>query len=197
MWLTRLLGSLLPRHAEVMSLLALMLLHRARDAARVSADGRIVLLQDQDRSLWDRERIEAAQRLLESARQLGRPGRFWIEAAIAACHCEAPSFEDTDWPQVLALYGALERVHPSPVVRLNRAVALLNVAGPAAALEEVERLGGQLDGYHLWHATRAELLRRFGRDEEAADADARALRLTANQGERILLTERVDRKIPP
>lgn len=191
LWLTRLLGSLLPNHAEVMSLLALMLLHRARDAARLDAGGRLVLLQDQDRSRWDRAGIAEATRLLETARRLGTPGRFWIEAAIAACHCEAPAWEATDWPQVLALYGALERVHPSPVVRLNRAVALLHVAGPSAALEEVERLGAELDGYHLWHATRAELLRRFGRDEEAAAADARALALTRNPAEQALLRDRL------
>ncbi len=163
-WLTRLLSNLLPNQREVMALLALMLLHRARAATRFDAEGRIVLLQHQDRTRWDHEQIAEAGRLLESARRLGTPGRYWIEAAIAACHCEAPSWEATDWPQVLALYGALERLHPSPVVRLNRAVALLHVAGPAAALEEVERLGDALDGYHLYHATRAELLRRFGRE---------------------------------
>jgi RNA polymerase sigma-70 factor (ECF subfamily) len=190
-WLTRLVGSLLPRHAEVMGLLALMLLHRARDGARLDAVGRIVLLQDQDRSRWDRAQIAAASQLLDAARRMGRPGRFWIEAAIAACHCEAPSWEETDWAQVLALYGALQRVHPSPVVRLNRAVALLHVAGPSAALEEVERLAPELDGYHLYHATRAELLRRFGRHGEARDADARALQLTRNPAERTLLADRL------
>ena len=190
-WLTRLLANLLPRRPEVMSLLALMQLHRARDAARIDPNGRIVLLQAQDRSLWKRTEIDRALLLLEAARRLGRPGRFWIEAAIAACHCEAASWEETDWAQVLALYGALLRVHPSPVVQLNRAIALLHVAGPAAALEEVERLSSVLDGYHLFHATRAELLRRFGRTEEARAADGRALALTANPGERALLHDRV------
>ena len=191
MWLTRLLGNLLPRHPEVMALLALMQFHRARDAARIDGEGHIVLLQEQDRARWDRARIDDGLGLLEAARRLGRPGRFWIEAAIAACHCEAPSWEQTDWTQVLALYGALERVHPSPVVRLNRAVALLHVAGPPAALEEVERLAPELDGYHLFHATRAELLRQFGRDAEAAAEDARALELTANPGERAVLLRRL------
>ncbi len=192
LWLTRLLANLLPNHPEVMALVALMQLHRARDAARFDAGGRLVLLQDQDRSRWDAARIAEASRLLEAARRMGRPGRFWIEAAIAACHCEAPSWEVTDWPQILALYGALERVHPSPVVRLNRAVALLHVAGPSAALDEVERLGPELEGYHLYHATRAELLRRFGRDAEAAEADARALALTRNPAEQALLRDRLE-----
>ncbi|TMC55206.1 MAG: sigma-70 family RNA polymerase sigma factor, partial [Chloroflexi bacterium] len=190
-WLTRLVVGLLPDQPEAMGLLACVVLSRARDAARFGAGGDLVLLQDQDRSRWDRERIAEGLSLLEAARRLGTPGRFWIQAAIAACHCEAAAWETTDWPQILALYGALQRIDPSPVVRLNRAVALSHVAGPAAALEEVETLGAELGRYHLWHATRAELLRQFGRDQEARAADARALELTANPAEQRLLRRRI------
>ena len=190
-WLTRLVVGLLPDQPEAIGLLACVVLSRARDAARFDAAGDMVLLQDQDRSRWDPDRIAEGLRLLEAARRLGAPGRFWIQGAIAACHCEAPTWESTDWPQILALYGALRRIDPSPVVRLNRAVALSHVAGPAAALEEVEQLAAELDRYHLWHATRAELLRRFGRDQEARAADARALELTANPAEQRLLRQRL------
>ncbi len=120
------------------------------------------------------------------------PASYWLQAAIAACHAEAPTFDETDWPQILALYGALTRLNPSPVVRLNRAIALEHVAGPVPAMEEFDALRTELDGYHLYWATRAELLRRFGRLDEAAAADRRAIELTDNPSERALLEARLD-----
>ncbi len=190
-WLCRLLVQLMPAQPEVLSLLALMQLHEARRDARFDDSGSIVLLQRQDRSRWNRHAIEDSARLIEQARRMGVPGPFWLQASIAACHAEAPSFESTDWEQVLALYGALQQLVPTPVVGLNRAIALRQVAGPAAALEEVEQLAGLLDRYHLFHATRAELLREFGRNEEAAAADRRALELTDNPAEQALLRQRI------
>ncbi len=192
-WLASLVASLLPREPEALGLLALMRLHVARGAARFGTDGGLVLLRDQDRRLWDRERIADGARLLERAATLGPPGPFWIQAAIAACHAEAPSWGATDWRQILALYDALERQAPSAVVRLNRAVALWHVAGADLALAEVEALASSLESYHLFHATRAELLRALGRDAEAREADARALDLTANPAERALLQGRLAR----
>ena len=191
LWLCKLLTRLMPAQPEVLSLLALMRLHEARREGRFDGSGRIVLLRDQDRALWNRPRIRDAAALIERARRMGRPGPFWLQASIAACHAEAATFDDTDWPQVLALYGALAQLVPTPVVRLNRAIALKHVAGPAAALEEVEQLSESLHRYHLFHATRAELLREFGRLDEAAAADARALELTDNQAERELLRQRL------
>lgn len=122
---------------------------------------------------------------------MGRPGPYQVQAAIVACHAEAPSWEATDWPQILALYDVLGRFDPSPVVALNRAIALRHVAGPAAGLAAVDTLGTALDRYHLFHATRAELLRALGRDAEAREADLRAIALTANPAERVLLRERI------
>jgi predicted RNA polymerase sigma factor len=191
-WLCELLNRLMPSEPEVLALLALMQLHEARRATRFRDDGTVVLIEEQDRSLWDHTAITAATALLERARRLGGPGPYWLQAAIAACHAEAPSFAATDWPQILALYGALLRVSPSPVVRLNRAIALRKVAGPVAALEEVEALAPALNGYHLYHATRAQLLRDFGRLDEARDADRRALELTNNPAEQELLRRRID-----
>lgn len=166
-------------------------LHRARAGARLSTDGSLVVLAAQDRSLWDRPAIEAAGTLLVSALRLGRPGPFQLQAAIAACHAEAPSWAETDWDQIALLYEKLVELAPSPVVRLNRAIALSHVLGPEAALREVEALIPRLDRYHLLHATRAELLRRVGRAAEALAADGRALELTRNPAERALLSERL------
>jgi RNA polymerase sigma-70 factor (ECF subfamily) len=191
-WLSTLLNALMPREPEVMSLLALMQFHEARRRARFSTEGGLVLLADQDRGLWDRVAIDHATKLLETARRLGTPGEYWLQAAIAATHAEAPTFEQTDWPEILALYGALLRIVPSPVVRLNRAIALQHVAGAAAALEEIEKLAEVLDRYSLYHAARAELLREFGRIEEAKHADDRALSLTDNPAERLLLRHRIE-----
>ena len=164
----------------------------SRRATRFDASGALVLLRDQDRARWDHAAIAEAGALLEQARRLGRPGSYWLQAAIAACHAEASTFENTDWPQILALYGALVRINPGPVVRLNRAIALEHVAGPAAAMGELDTLRAELDGYHLYWATRAELLRRFNRLDEAADADRRAIELTDNPSERALLETRLE-----
>jgi RNA polymerase sigma factor (sigma-70 family) len=190
-WLGELVASLIPDQPETLALLALFRLHEARRPARFDSAGEIVLLQDQDRSLWDRVAITDAAAMLERARRLGHPGRYWLEAAIAAVHAEAPAYEDTDWTQILALYGELLRLVPTPVVRLNRAIALGHVAGPAPALDEIEELAGDLDRYHLYHATRAELLRAFGRHDEAREADRRAMSLTHNPAERSLLERRI------
>jgi RNA polymerase sigma-70 factor (ECF subfamily) len=190
-WLTALLDRLLPGQPEILGLLVLTRLHRARDRARLGPEGRLVLLQHQDRRLWDRAMIADATVLLERAARLGRPGPYQVQAAIVACHAEAPSWEGTDWPQILALYDVLVRFDPSPVVALNRAIALRYVAGPAAALAAVDALGGVLERYHLFHATRAQLLRATGRNSEAREADLRAIALTANPAERTLLQERI------
>jgi RNA polymerase sigma-70 factor (ECF subfamily) len=190
-WLARLVVRLLPAQPEAEGLLALLRLHRARWAARFGPDGRLVLLSEQDRSLWDREAIAAASELLLGAMRRGRPGPYQLQAAIAACHAEAPSWEATDWRQVLLLYDALLRLTPTAVVRLNRAIAVGHGVGPAEALAEVERLEPELRHYHLFHATRAELLRRLGRPVEARAADGRALALTRNPAERRLLEERL------
>ena len=190
-WLTALLAGLLTNQPEVLGLLALIRLHRARDRARLSPEGRLILLQHQDRSLWDRPVIADAVSLLELASRMRRPGPYQVQAAIVACHAEAATWEATDWPQILALYDVLARFDPSPVVALNRAIALRHVAGPAAALATVDALGAPLDRYYLFHATRAELLRALARTDEARDADLRAIALTANPAERSLLQERI------
>jgi RNA polymerase sigma-70 factor (ECF subfamily) len=190
-WLASLLAHLLPDEPEVMGLLALMRLHRARAKARFEADGRLVLLRHQDRSLWDQPLIASAIALILSAGHRRRPGVYQIQAAIVACHAEAPAWEQTDWPQILALYDALLAFAPSPVAALNRAIALRYVHGAAPALDEVEHLADQLGGYRLFHATRAELLRELGRADAARIADARALELTQNPAERDLLEQRL------
>lgn len=190
-WLAGMLVRWLPDEPEPLGLLALIRLHLARWAARLDADGQLVLLADQNRRSWDAARIKSGITLLERAAAMGRVGPFQVEAAIAAVHVEAPSWEATDWPQLLALYTLLEMFDSSPIVRLNRAVVLAEVAGPDAALAQVDALVGVLDGYHLFQATRAALLRRLGRDAEARDADARALAGTANPAERTLLEERL------
>ena len=190
-WLTALLARLLPAQPEVAGLLALIRLHRARERARLGAEGRLILLQHQDRSLWDHALIAEAVVLLEQASRMGRPGPYQVQAAIVACHAEARSWEATDWPQILALYDVLARFDPSPVIALNRAIALRHVAGPAAALAAVDTFASALERYHLFHATRAELLRALGRSAEAREADLQAIALTANPAERALLQERI------
>lgn len=192
-WLTSLVAKLMPDEPEVLGLLALMRLHLARAGTRFDERGRIVLLRDQDRSKWYRARISDAVRLVERAGRMRRPGPYQLQAAIAALHAEAPSWAATDWRQIVALYDLLAERSASPVVRLNRAIALRQVAGAEAALREVDGLSGDLDRYHLLHATRAELLRDLGRPDEARDADRRALELTANPAERALLEERLGR----
>ena len=190
-WLAHTLSVLMPSEPEVLGLLALIRLHRARAAARFDPRGRLVLLRDQDRGRWDHARIAAAADLLMRAARLRRPGPYQLQAAIAACHAEAPSWADTDWLQILLLYDALLRQQPSPVIRLHRAIALSHVSGAAAALAELDTLAGGLSRYHLYHATRAELLRDLGRPGEARLADAQALRLTGNPAERALLEQRL------
>lgn len=191
-WLAELLSKLLPDEPEVLGLLALMRLHRARGAARFDATGGLVRLRDQDRTRWDHAAIAAAGELLASAARLGRPGQYQLQAAIVACHAEAPSWDETDWPQILALYDALLAFAPSPVASLNRAIAVGFVHGPAVALAEVDALAPELGHYRLFHATRAELMRELGREFEAHQADAQALVLTSNPAERRLLEQRLE-----
>jgi predicted RNA polymerase sigma factor len=181
----------MPTEPEVMGLLALIQLHQARAAARFDARGGIIQLPDQDRSLWDHPAIADAGNLIARAAAHRRPGPYQLQAAIVACHAEAKRWEDTDWPQILVLYTMLLCLQPSPVTRLHRAIALRYTDGPQAALAELEHLAGALDGYHLFHATRAELLRATGRPEPAQSADERALALAANPAEIDLLQQRL------
>ena len=190
-WLASLLHQLMPTEPEVAGLLALIRLHRARAAARFDADGGLVLLQDQDRSRWDREAIVEAARLLTHAARQQRPGPYQLQAAILACHAEAERWQDTDWEQIVLLYDMLLHLAPSPVTRLHRAIALGYTAGPQAAMAELDNLDGVLEEYHLYHATRAELLRQLGRPERARAADRRALDLTANPAEQAVLQQRI------
>lgn len=190
-WLASLLVRALPDEPEPLALLALIRLHVARWATRVDAAGELVLLRNQDRALWDRQLIASAEELLARAAALGRVGPFQIEAAIAAVHCDAPSWDDTDWPQLYQLYSLLLRVDPSPVVALNRALVLAELSGPGVALAAVDELHEQLREYHLFHAARADLLRRLGRHDEARAADVAALARTANTAERTLLGARL------
>jgi RNA polymerase sigma-70 factor, ECF subfamily len=190
--LARMLVLLLPADREAAGLLALLLVHEARRATRTDADGRLLRLEEQDRSAWDRELIAEADRLIVAALRAGPPGRFTVQAAIAALHAQAPSYAETDWPQIRTLYDELLRIWPSPVVALNRAVAVSMVDGPAVALAEVEALerDGRLAGYRYLPSTKADLLRRLGRHAEAADAYRAALALTDNAAEQEFLAER-------
>ncbi len=185
--LTRLLHRLMPREPEVLGLLALLLLHESRAATRFDGWGRLVRLAEQDRARWDRALITEAVRLLDRALALRMPGPYQVQAAIAALHAEAPDYDHTDWIQIRLLYGRLQSLTPSPVVLLNRAVATRYVAGPEAALAEIAPLADELDGYRLFHALRAGLLARLGRDDEARTARERALALAANPAVRELL----------
>lgn len=192
LWLAQVIAQSLPRAAEVHGLLALLRFHRARESAR-AVDGELVLLADQDRSRWDPVLLAGAREELERAARLRHPGRWQLHAAIAACHADAADAAGTDWLQVLTLYDMLLAYDRSPVVRLNRAVALARVAGATVALAEVDALEEPLARSHLWHAVRASLLRDLGRDDEALAADLRALELTANEAERRLLAARAAR----
>jgi RNA polymerase sigma-70 factor (ECF subfamily) len=191
--LGRVLVELMPDEPEALGLLGLMLLHDARRQARVGPDGELVLLEDQDRGRWDRSRIAEGARLVERALRMRRPGVYQLQAAIAAVHDEAPSPAATDWAEIAALYAELARRAPSPVVELNRAVAVAFVEGPAAGLGLLEGLGrtGALDAYPYFHAARADLLRRLGRRGEAEAAYRRALELVANAAERRFLERRL------
>jgi len=177
---------------EVMGLLALMLLHDSRREARVDAEGDLILLEDQDRRLWNRSQIMEALPLVEQALRTA-PGPFSIQAAIAAMHCQSQHARDTDWSQIVQLYNVLESIQPSPIVSLNRAVAVAMVEGPERALEIIDAIAaaGELDNYHLLHATRADMLRRAGLFPDAAAAYARALQLATNDSERRFLEGRL------
>jgi RNA polymerase sigma-70 factor (ECF subfamily) len=190
-WLASLIARLMPDEPEVLGLLTLMRLHLARADARFGADGSLILLPDQDRSRWNRPAIDEAVELLRQAERMGRPGPYQLQAAILANHALAPSWADTPWPAVVTLYDALYRLQPTPVVALNRALALAERDGPRPALAAIDLLGERLDGYHLFHAARAELLRRLGDAEGARTANRRALALTDNPAERRLLEDRL------
>jgi RNA polymerase sigma-70 factor (ECF subfamily) len=190
-FLAALLHQLMPTEPEVIGLLALIRLHRARAATRYTPTGELIQLPEQDRSRWDHPAIADAGRLIARAAALRRPGPYQLQAAIVACHAEAERWEDTDWTQIVVLYDMLLHLAPSPVVRLHRAIALRYVTGPAAALAELDTLAGDLNDYHLFHATRAELLRALDRPGDARAADERALQLTANPAEQRLLHRRL------
>lgn len=189
--LNRLLHTLMPREPEVLGLLALLLLHESRAETRFDGWGRLVRLQDQDRARWDRALIAEATRLLARAIAMHHPGPYQIQAAIAAIHAAAPDHQHTDWHQIRALYDRLQLFTPSPIVRLNRAVATRFAIGPHAALDEIEPLADALGGYRLFHAVRAELLTHLGRHEQARSANERALALAVNPAERELLARRL------
>jgi RNA polymerase sigma-70 factor (ECF subfamily) len=191
--LARMLCALMPDEREARGLLALLLLSNARRATRLDSRGGLVLLEDQDRSQWDRAAIGEGTALVTGALRGGRPGRFALQAAIDAVHAEAPSFGDTDWPQLLQLYGELLRAWPSPVVALNRAVVLAMVEGPAAALAEIAMIerDGRLAGYRYLPAAKADLLRRLGRRADAEHAYRAALELADNAAERAFLVGRI------
>ncbi|WP_248961453.1 RNA polymerase sigma factor [Sphaerisporangium perillae] len=191
--LARMLHDLMPHEREVRGLLALLLANHARRATRTTADGRLLLLEEQDRSAWDREAVAEAHDLVLAALRGGDPGRFALQAAIAALHATAPTYGETDWDQILVFYDELVKAWPSPVVALNRAVAVAMVSGPATALAEVETLerDERLAGYRYLPAIKADLLRRAGREADAASAYERAIALAANEAERAFLARRL------
>lgn len=191
LWLTSLVATLMPDQPEVLGLLALMKLTQARARARFDSDGEMVLLPDQNRSMWDKDSIAEGIQVLERAGAMKAPGPYQLQAAIAALHSEAASWEETDWHQITVLYDALVFVSDSPVVRLNRAVALSHFAGPEVALGEVNDLAISLSGYHLLHSTRAELLDQLGEPALAREARRRALELCQNPAERSLLERKL------
>jgi RNA polymerase sigma-70 factor, ECF subfamily len=192
--LARTLAQLMPDEPEALGLLALMLLHDARRAARVDGAGDLVTLEEQDRARWNRDKIREGEDILDAALRLGKVGPYQLQAAIAACHATAADAADTDWAEIAALYGQLVSLVPSPVVKLNRAVAVGMADGPAAGLALVEEIeaAGELAGYHLLPATRADLLRRLGRQTEAAVAYREALELAATEAERRYLARRLE-----
>ena len=190
-WLTALVARHMPEEPEPLGLLALMRLHLARTEARFTDAGELVLLQDQDRSRWKRPMITEGIALIEQAAALGRPGPYQVEAAIIACHAEAESWAATDWRQIVLLYDLLLLMTPTPVVRLNRAVAVWQVEGPETALVEVNALARDLEHYHLFHAIRGELLLELSEREQARASALRALELTQNRAEQSLLARRL------
>jgi RNA polymerase sigma-70 factor, ECF subfamily len=191
--LTRLIRALLPEDGEVAGLLALMLLTEARRSARVSANGELVTLDEQDRGTWDPGPVAEGHRLVRELLAAGvAPGRYQILAAINAVHTSARDIRDTDWSQVIALYDQLGRLDPSPIIALNRAIAVAELDGPEVALATVDRLEDSLAGYHAYHATRAHLLRRLGRGQKARAAYDKAIELAGNTAETAYLTRRRD-----
>ena len=183
--------------SEATALVALMLLHDARREARLDEAGDVILLEEQDRRRWNQQQIAEALPLVEEAFR-GEPGPFAVQAAIAALHCQAARAEDTDWTQIIRLYDLLERLQPSPIISLNRAVAVAMVDGPEPALELIDSLAsGELDHYHLLHAARADLLRRAGSFEKAAQSYEQALALVTNDSERRFLQRRLREVQPP
>jgi RNA polymerase sigma-70 factor, ECF subfamily len=194
--LTRLIRALMPHDGEVAGMLALMLLIEARRSARVTAGGELVALDEQDRGAWDAALIAEGHRLvrerLAAAAAGVAPGRYQILAAINAVHTSARDMRDTDWSQVLALYDQLFRLEPTPIIALNRAIAVAELDGPQVALATVDRLADRLAGYHAFHATRADLLRRLGRPQEARAAYTLAIELAGNTAETASLTRRRD-----
>jgi len=193
-WLTSLLTRLMPDEPEALGLLALMRFDLARADARFDSEGEIVLLRDQDRSKWDRKMIDDTFLLVGRFLRTRSPGTYQLQALIAGAHADAKSWETTRWPEILRSYDSLLAFGDTPVVRLNRAIALWHVKGPQTALDEVDAQSGDLAGYHLFHATRAELLRALGRTADARAADERALALTENPAERALLARRLARQ---
>jgi RNA polymerase sigma factor (sigma-70 family) len=189
--LGKLLASLMPAQPEVLGLLALMLFHDSRRGTRTGPEGELILLAEQDRSQWDRAEIDQGVRVLNHALRLRRPGRYQLEAAIAALHASATSVDEIDWRQIAALYEQLLAFVPSPVVALNRAVAVAEAGRPEDGLELVDRIEG-LERYHLLHAVRADFLRRLDRPQEAGDAYRRALELTRNPAEQEFIARRLD-----
>jgi RNA polymerase sigma-70 factor, ECF subfamily len=190
-WLARVVDGLMPAEPETMGLLALMLLQHSRRHARVDDHGDMVLLEDQDRARWDQEMIDEGLAKLDAAVAMRRPGPYQVQGAIAALHAQAPRPEDTDWPEISTLYRVLKAMSPSPVIELNWAVAVAMADGPDAGLALMEPLADELDRYHLFHAARADLLRRSGRIGEAKLAYQRALELVTNPIERKYLQQRV------
>jgi RNA polymerase sigma-70 factor (ECF subfamily) len=195
--LGRVLVHLLPQSAEAHGLLALMLLHDSRREARLNEAGELVLLNEQDRSRWDKAKIEEGIAVLDEALALYDPGPYQVQAAISALHAEAPTADATDWQQIVALYDTLRRMTPSMVVEVNRAVAVAMARGPQAGLDLLLRLEDQADNYYPYHAARADLLRRTNQREAAVDAYQRAIELCGNPTERVYLERRLDEMISP
>lgn len=191
--LGRLLLKLFPGEPEILGLCALMLLQHARSAARLDADGRVVLLEDQDRGHWDARAISEGVALLDKAMRHKRPGPYQVQAAIAALHARAPAAAETDWAQIERLYATLEQMQPSPVVTLNRAVAVGQLSGPAAALDLLAPLAERLDGYFYYHGARGAFLDQLGRVGEAREAFARAIGLAGSPAEAAYIRQRLDR----
>ena len=188
--LTRALAELMPGEPEAAGLLALMMLSESRAPAR-TAGGALVLLRDQDRTMWDRTMIEEGHAIVRACIRRGQPGPFQLQAAIQAVHCDAGSFEATDWPQIVALYDHLFSVMPTPVVALNRAIAIAEIAGPGAALTTLDAIAPDLDNYHLIHAARGTMLRRLGRRDAAQAAFERAAHLAATEADRRFLAQQL------